>query len=323
MRATTNRLRRYHHVAIVPATSPARSLPVTNDTSFGPLGHDFSPLIRCLEQFRDEELVFVPNPGNAGDALINLGMYKLFQDLGLRFQTGSREETYAGRVVVYSGGGALVPEYPGNGAFFEANHSAAKALILLPHTVRAYGDLIADMGSNCHLFAREENSFAYLQDVVTRANLALTHDLAFYLDDRAIAAMPWDRGFLMGASRRWSWPKMVAKFAVQAWRGDGQLNALRTDTEKTTVAIPSGNHDMSEMFASGDMSFGACASTIKTMRAVFRRYDSVNTNRLHIAVLSALVGLPVDMRDNSYGKNRDIHDHSIKGYFDNVTFHSA
>lgn len=296
---------------------------MTNTSAIGPRGHDFSSLIHCLEQFQDEEVVFVPNPGNAGDALINLGMYRLFQDLGLRYRMGRRDGVYEGEVVIYSGGGALVPEYPGNGPFFEANHACAKALILLPHTVRAYDDLIARMDSNCYLFAREQNSFAYLQNIETRANVALTHDLAFYLDDRAIAEMPWDRGFLMGASRRWSWPKMVAKFTMQAWRGDGQLNALRTDTEKTSVEIPAGNHDMSEMFSSGDMSFGGCASTIKTMRAVFKRYDRVNTNRLHIAVLSALLGLPVDMRDNSYGKNRDIYDQSIKDYFDNVTFHPA
>lgn len=54
-----------------------------------------------------------------------------------------------------------------------------------------------------------------------------------------------------------------------------------------------------------------------------RQFHQIETNRLHIAVLGAILGIPVTMLDNSYGKNQDVYDASIKDYFSNVTFQSA
>ena len=289
----------------------------------GSKGHDFSLLAECLKQFEDEELVFIPNPGNAGDMLINLGMYHLFEQLGVRYVTGSPDQTYPDRVLVYSGGGALIDAYPTAARFFKANHALCKNLILLPHTVRAQPELIAAMDDRCFLFAREANSETYLNAHRTQAHVLRTHDLAFFLDEAAITAAPWSRAVLLDKWRRKAWPRFVLKLMRDAMLTDPVLHCLRADAEATGVDIPAHNHDLSKLFAHGDLSRDSCATTIKTLRFVMKRFSAIRTNRLHITVLGALLDMPVTMLDNSYGKNRDIYDASIDGYFSNVTFEGA
>ena len=48
------------------------------------------------------------------------------------------------------------------------------------------------------------------------------------------------------------------------------------------------------------------------------RFEQVNTNRLHIAILSALLGKSVNFYANSYGKNHAVYEHSMAQRFSNV-----
>lgn len=289
-------------------------------TLTGPHGHDYSSLARCLKQFAGETLVFVPNPGNAGDNVIDMGMYRLFDRLGLRYEAGVRNATYPGRVVVYSGGGALVDIYPGADAFFRANHPVCRNLILLPHTVRSYGDLLAEMDSRCFLFAREQGSLAYLTAHATGgAQVALSHDLAFMLDDATIRALPWHPVHARTTDHAGPWLRMAVKFWLDA-RRHRTLNCYRRDHEAPEGPVPETSRDLSKLFASADMSRLSCENTVKILRTVLRFYDRVESNRLHIAILATLVGRQVTMHDNSYGKNRAIWDHSMQGYFPNAVF---
>lgn len=290
------------------------------DLCLGPHGHDYTELATLLRGFGDDPLVFVPNPGNAGDAVINAGMFALFDRLSLRWEQGSITGHYPGRVLIYSGGGALVPEYPGNDRFFLTNHAQARALIVLPHTIRAYRPLIETMGANCHLFAREQGSFDYLMECDTKAQRYLSHDMAFALDAATVRALPVDWGFVLGGGRGLAWPKMIAKFAIAARRSGGRLSALRQDVERTGIAIPPGNLDLSDLFGPGRMDRPAVSATLRALAAVIDRHHSVDTNRLHIAILSTILGKTVRMRDNSYGKNRAVWDHSMAGRFANATF---
>jgi exopolysaccharide biosynthesis predicted pyruvyltransferase EpsI len=300
-----------------------------SSTSYlGPAGHDYTKLAEVLKGFARETLVFVPNPGNAGDALINLGMYELFQDLGVKWEMGSFSETYQDRVVIFSGGGALVSVYPDADVFFRRNHPVCKALILLPHTVLAYEKLLSEMDGRCYLFAREQLSHAFLEKHATGgAHVALAHDMAFYLSKEKIAGLPWDWEFLTDPSVGPAWAKMLTKITILNRLKTSTLNVIRDDVESTTVEVPSNNFDLSTLFATGHlqekgkhMTPGVCASTTKALRLLIDRYDLTDTNRLHIAILCALLHKKVKMRDNSYGKNSSIYQHSIKSFYPHVDF---
>ena len=49
---------------------------------------------------------------------------------------------------------------------------------------------------------------------------------------------------------------------------------------------------------------------------------SIVTDRLHVGIGAALLGVPCELIDNSYGKNREIYDFSLANRFHNITFRS-
>lgn len=292
-----------------------------SDTRFsGPHGHDFLELRNCLSSFRDERFVFIPNAGNAGDNLINLGSYRFFDRIGLQYELGNFEQIYPDRVIICGGGGALVPHFSGSDEFLRKNHPVCKAMVLLPHTVRTYSDMISEMDERCHLFVREENSYNFVASHITRANLYQSHDMAFMLDVPYIRNLNWHVSALLHKGLLRPWIVMLLKFGMIAKLKGPTLHAIRDDIEGQIAPTHPQNIDLSRMFATGDMDFPHCANAAKALSTVIQAFQSVETDRLHIAILATILGLQVQMYDNNYGKNYDVFNNSIDGYFRNTSF---
>ena len=284
-----------------------------------PYGHDFTELAQVLLKYRQERIVYVPNPGNSGDALIALGTYLLFERLGLSYENGKKDEIYPNRVVVYGGGGGLVNLYPDADAFLRSNHAVCRALILLPHTVRTAGDLLGEMDERCVLFAREMPSLEFLNKHCKRgAKAALSHDLAFFVTRENISQESWNWGRLADPLIRLPWAKMLVKFFVISKLQTRNLNIFRTDDEKTSFPVPAFNYDIAPYFWPGDLTRPAVTNSVKGVSKVIDFFDSVASNRLHMSVLGGILGKEVVMHDNSYGKNFSIYRHSIDGYLLNI-----
>lgn len=293
---------------------------MTQPKFIGPHGHGFEDVANCLAAYRDETIVFVHNPGNAGDNIINLGTYRIFDRIGIKYVTGVNDEVYRDRVIVYSGGGCLVPHYPGADTFFRRNHPVCKAMILLPHTIRTHADLISQMDERCHLFAREEPSHEFVRQHVNRAHIYKAHDMAFLLDKEYIEEIGWGISDLYRKSLFRSWLVMLVKFSMVAKFRDSTLYSFRTDHESDSQPTHPLNYDMSNMFATADMRLTSCKNTAKALNSVLSAFRHIKTDRLHVAIFSAILGLDVEMHDNNYGKNHDIYVHSIQDRFDNVRF---
>lgn len=287
---------------------------------YGPHGHDYSELARCLAAFRDETMVFTPNPGNAGDNIIALGTYRLFEKIGIQYEIGDHRDFYPDRVVVHGGGGSLVQHYSGADAFFRRNHPICKALIILPHTVRLHGDMISEMDERCHIFARETPSHDFVVEHATRAHVYKAHDMAFMLDRKYLKSLRWELSDLQRSGLLTPWVKMIIKFLLVAKFRSRILYSLREDSESTNTLGHPWNYDMSRMFATADMRLAPSTNVAKALMTVLPAFKSIRTDRLHIAIFSALSGLRVEMRDNNYGKNFDIYTHSMKKEFADVNF---
>ena len=59
---------------------------------------------------------------------------------------------------------------------------------------------------------------------------------------------------------------------------------------------------------------------VREIFRILRRYGTVNTNRLHIGVAGALLGLNVNFYDNNYGKNAAVYEFSMRDRFPNVVW---
>lgn len=296
-------------------------------TYIGPHGHDYSDAFNLIRQYCNYKVVCIPNAGNAGDSLINLGMYHLLSATGVDWEVGSRELSYPGRVIIHSGGGSLIDEYDRAGDFIERNHKICRALIVLPHTIRGHSDLFNSLGENCYIFARENKSYSFLvNNTKSGANILLSHDLAFILDNSTISQTNIDFGFFFQKGIAPYWIRSIFRIIISRIHTN-MLSVIRTDSESTEYHSPMSNFDLSNIFSSGHlkntkhyMSPESCASTAKIIGLIVKIFSIVSTNRLHIAIISAILGRTVVMRDNSYGKNNDVFMRSIKDYFPNVEF---
>lgn len=275
-------------------------------------------LVQVLDQFHSEEIVFIPNPGNAGDSFINAATYQLFSRLKIRYRVSEPSGIYPRSVVIYGGGGNLNGDYDNAISLIKNNYKVAKALVVLPHTISAFSDTLANLGSTCYLFCREERSYDYVSRAVTAAHVYLSHDLALGADLKRIqlAAIKADER----TPFKLNWQRL--RLELIAWRHIlrsgvrfDSLSAFRTDVEKTEHCIPSDNFDASAIFATRDQSPDACFQTSAILMRFLNRYERVKTNRLHICIMSLMLGKRVEFYPNSYYKNEAIYLHSLSHQF--------
>jgi hypothetical protein len=239
-------------------------------------------------------VVYVPNPGNRGDALIRYGTKLFLEDIGLRHE----EVNIAGRwgrshlapfllqrgtpvLFLLGGGGAWSKAYGGAYQVARTLSRVTHRLFVLPSTYEFPPD-----GVRGTLYRRDEFE--------SRAQAPMSrfcHDMAFY------ALLHADR---LGFART-----PISEDVGVHFRLDLETRFARED-------LPANNVDIS---AQGDhMSLAD-----EFLRTLARRRLIV-TDRLHVAVGGLIAGRPVRLAAGHYFKIRAIHATSIvPGFADRVT----
>jgi len=308
-------------------------------------------LIEFLGELRQEPrpILFIANPGNAGDSLIAHATRQLFDRLGLDYVwvNSYRRLDPRGRVVVYGGGGNLVPLYDDASRALRWADGRAKRLLVLPHTVDGHEQLLADLGPETDLICRELVSYEYVSSVLRSARCHLADDLALATDTEATLAiapepMPalplYGRKLLYRAMLKPSWSKSVAapwklrrsERLFQARRAElarggasRVLHVLRTDFEQTRTPTPPDNLDLSDLFNFGTEDANSCHTGAHHLLRYLDLFEEVRTNRLHVAIGAALLGKQVKFQYNSYFKNRAVYEFSIRDRFPNLEWIEA
>jgi len=256
---------------------------------------DLADIKDFLSKYNNRSIVYIPNPGNAGDSLIAQGTVQLFDDLRLNWSMGEIGKTYKGETLFYAGGGNLVGLY-GNCRDFLKRNKDHNQIVILPHTIKSEDAFLSKLNNNVIIFCRERTSYEYVLSVFKhRENVYLSKDMAFYIEGIE---------------------------TYKATIGRGVCNAYRLDCEKTNIAIPRGNIDLSNAL---NKSKNTCDKNVITevSHSVFAhisKYEVINTNRLHIAIAGALLGKKVNFSPNIYYKNQAVFEYSIQNVYSNVTF---
>ncbi len=292
----------------------------------------FGQIRDYLKTLAGHEIVFKPNRGNAGDALIALATYRLFADLGLRYRVYRDGDDLSRAVLVYGGGGNLVPHYSQCARFLGAHLEHAMKIVILPHTIAGHTDLLSRFGSNVEVICRERISYDHVCKVAPSARVLLMHDMALSLDPRAILVnAEWRNswvarpraGRVRPATHRYRLRRLAADIewaASRLARRRSTLDCLRLDSERTDAKIPWSNVDLSTA-TPYDRSMGHPSSAEATAFELFRyldRFDVINTNRLHVGIAGALLEKRVRFAPNSYWKNEAVYHHSLREAFPNV-----
>jgi len=249
---------------------------------------DISNFLKSIGDF-----IYVPNPGNGGDALIALGTYTLFDDLRLNYEIGDINKKYYNKTLVYAGGGNLVGIYEECENFLIKNKDNNK-IIILPHTIKDCDKLLHSLGNNIIIFCRERPSYNYvLKTFKYKKNVFLSKDMAFYIKINSM--ITWNKG-------------------------NGIGNFFRLDKEKTNINIPVDNIDLPSKINYNPL-MNDKKLVFKTANDIFNtlnKYEIINTNRLHICIAGSFLNKKVNLYENSYYKNRAMYEYSIKDTYKNT-----
>jgi len=292
----------------------------------------FSLIEHLAARAAGEQVVYRPQPGHAGDALISLATFALFERAGLRYRIARQDEDLAGRVVICAGGGNFVEHYDDCARFVRRQHDRVRHLVILPQTVSGNEELLSRLGSNVDIVCRERVSLAHVQRSAPRANALLADDLALELDSVAILegrltglgarTEPVDGSVRRGGLRyrRKRLPSELSR-AVQSLAGRTRvLHCIRRDAERGPQPIPYDNVDLPRFIRHDTLncSLYHCSRASHELFRVLNRFDEIRTNRLHVAIASSLLGKRVLLGAGSYFKNEAVYEHSLRGRFPNV-----
>lgn len=278
------------------------------------------------------EVLYRPNPGNAGDSLIAHATYRMFRKAGLRWKLATDSDSGEGRTVVYGGGGNLGEGYRDARDFLERHAGRCRRLVLLPHTVEGNEDLLSRLGPETHLFLREETSLDHCKQSAPRANSHLCHDMALTLPRGEDVRVGWG-GIASAFLKRIGDPSapsakalaMLVQARLRRMDRHGRirargavLEAFRTDGESKGRELPIGNRDLSKAFETGNMDPFWASLSARMLLSYVDGAALVRTDRLHVAISCCLRGVPVELHANSNFKCEAVWKHSLEGRFPNA-----
>lgn len=262
-------------------------------------------LKELLARYADCPWFFVRPGGNWGDYLIYAGAEKMAAELGLDWQTCSAEAlpeyVNEGRCIYLHGSGGYNSWCSGRpfDDLARAVRCRGATVVQGPCTVEVGSDAIAQRlrniiaGGRCNrlvLFARERVSFDTLRQFeldVDGVELAIDHDTALGLTRDAVLRM----GRLIAC------PRARYRLVVQR-KDDESPSSSSTDAgDETGVLLDPVEY----------------CGTFEHWIRVHAFAESIDTNRLHSAILGALLGKPTRLRPGAYHKNESVWLYSLAG----------
>jgi asparagine synthase (glutamine-hydrolysing) len=250
-----------------------------------------------MKKYAGREVVYCANPGNAGDAIIACATFRLFKKLNIKPSIVRHTEIVSGQTVFYAGGGNLVEgKYQHAFHFIENNYRQNKEIIILPHSVCGYDELLLS-ASNLVIICREKNSYENLANIgIPAERLFLAHDMAFSLP--------------------------TSEFSAFLQQGSGTAHIMRTDSESMkSNDLPYDNLDIS-MSWNGELWHRPefAENVTFSLACYLSAFEIIETDRLHVAILSAMMNKKVILYSNNYYKNKAVYAYSIREKFPNVSF---
>lgn len=279
--------------------------------------HANKELIQFLRDIK-EEVLFCPTQGNAGDSLISTAAYQVFNRHQIRYLTIRIDDDVKGRVVVLNGGGNLVPEYKNVRLALDRFASAAKLIVILPHTIRGHEQCLQSLPPHTALFCRDAVSYQHVISHVSTSYVFLAHDMAFMLDPEPLLS---DLELVRSAR------ELAEQALARVGRSLRSLEAphclfFRTDRESALNSIPKESIDLSALLSFGVRSKKATLASCALLD-VISRVNHVLTDRLHVGISACLLDRKLDLFENNYSKCRDVFMHSINRTYDNAALYSV
>jgi exopolysaccharide biosynthesis predicted pyruvyltransferase EpsI len=246
---------------------------------------------------------FLPNGGNLGDALIAAATIQRLDLSGLdwEFLRGNRSRVTKRDVILFGGGGSLVEAYEGGTDALKSLRSLEAQVVVLPQSINGHSEFWMS-ARNLIVFCRDFLSYNYMQRYPW-VDTFIAHDMATQLD---MSCEPFNTAL------------SVRNF-ISTQPERRTLNAFRKDGEALAPA-PASTFDVSGLLFPSMSSSGSIIGHAASLLSVLAMFTTVRTDRLHVAIGAAVLGIDTHLTDNSYGKNRAVFECSLKSLFPCVVF---
>lgn len=249
-------------------------------------------LIDSLKHFAEQNAVFYSGYGNLGDALIAVGTVDLFEDLGWDPQHvyGNHKDILSGhRYVVMGGGGGWVKglwegyieqtlEFLRNGG----------QMLILPSSFAGFGTEFVPYADQLLIFCREEQSYKdLLQQGMPEDRVFLCPDLAFYTKEQHFSDL----------EKKGHYPL---------------LKILRRDEESACKSWPRDSVDLPLLFNGIQWAtLDECLPPLRAVAGIIGQFECVETDRLHMAIFSTLLGCSVTVEPSNYFKIKGVFEYTL------------
>lgn len=262
---------------------------------------------------RYKKVYFRPNPGNAGDSLINVGFYACAEHCGLKYVEITRDFDYSSLdgddLVILSGGGNIVPYWQAGSELIVELTKYQFPLLLMPQSVEGREEILRLLRPKDVLFLREGYSFEYAKSLNLECSIGLDHDLAFSVNAKDVLAAGFRFPPLRGRNVR---KIFYILFHYLRSRFASELKALRTDRESRFPGKKRKINDISSLAKFGTESKELNYSSSYWMLKILSWYKVVETDRLHVFVACSLLEKQVVLHSNTYHKIEGVYNYSIK-----------
>ena len=237
----------------------------------------------------------MPNGGNLGDAMIASATIQGFNKYNISwdFIFGNEGCINNADMLVYGGGGSLVPRYKGGIECVQYLLSIGSKVVVLPQTVHGHVG-VWNNAKGLTVFARDNVSFENISDY-RNVEAYFYHDLATELD---VSEEP----FSLARGIRDSLIKSERTAHLEAFRHDGE----------EIMAKPKPYFDISGSVYPSMRSEPVIHASTCGLLASLANYTSVSTDRLHTAIAASLLGIPVDLYDTHHKKNSAVYDSTLR-----------
>lgn len=256
-----------------------------------------------LSELREmQTFTYMPNSGNMGDALIASATMQWFDANNLDWKRAT--ENNFPKQFVYGGGGAWIAEWINDLSPLMGIMKRADKIIILPSSFNNVPEFIKILDERFVVFCREKKSFDYLCSAKTGAKIILDNDMALrqnHIPDIALNVSPELKNKTKELDKR------VAALPanVRLFRTDSEsAGKYATDLDLSDSLGWFGPYESRD-----NLDFAA-----RVMICTVAKFDRVETDRLHVAIASAMTGADVYLYDNSYGKLSGVYNQSLSAF---------
>lgn len=284
--------------------------------------------LEYLEQTLRElgEFYYWPNHGNIGDLLIAEATRQYFSRLGLKWRSFDPTAPPSGNInLVYGGGGRFSSHWRGPvGGIAPLVSESICTCVILPHSFNGVAEELSKFDERHILFCRERRSYEYVRRVSVRSQVYMANDMALLYkpwsqvypelevcntpaSEDSRTQQEWLNG--MGSARM---SLMVQRAAVSVPGTKRRIAfLLRTDAEKSSSYDTKAAYDISAEWNGNCVATKFSGDMINAFAGALNQVDVVVTDRLHVSIMSMLLGKEVFMLDNDYGKLSAVYDYSL------------